>query len=44
MGTEVTTDDSVGVAGLGVMLFRGYVFGLPDSGDCWDVLEDFLSS
>lgn len=44
MGTEVATDDGFGGAGFRVVLFGGYVFGVPESGDCGDVSEDVLGS
>jgi hypothetical protein len=44
MGTEITTDDCVGITGFRVMLFGGYIFGVPEGGNCWDMLEDVLGS
>ena len=44
MGTEITTDDCVGITGFRVMLFGGYIFGVPEGGNCWNVLEDVLGS
>jgi hypothetical protein len=44
MGTEVTAEEGGGITGLGVVLFGGYLFGVPERGDGGDMLEDILGS
>jgi hypothetical protein len=44
MRTEVPAEEGGGITGFGVVLLGGYLFGMPERGDGWDMLEDILGS